>query len=101
MLFRSPNAPVRYFRAPGGNYTQALVNLVAGATKIRFTDYITGTALGLLPGIVLMSALGARLFHILEHPTAANALVLTGMVLACAGVTWLLQKLASRMRHDA
>ena len=79
----------------------ALVNLVAGATKIRFTDYVMGTALGLLPGIVLMSVLGARLFHILEHPTVANALVLIGMVLACAGVTWLLQKLVSRMRHEA
>jgi phospholipase D1/2 len=79
----------------------ALVNLVAGATKIRFTDYMMGTALGLLPGVVLMSALGARLFHILEHPTIVNALVLIGLVLACAGVTWLLQKLVSRMRHEA
>jgi phospholipase D1/2 len=77
------------------------VNLVAGATRIRFTDYILGTALGLLPGIVLMSVLGARLFHILEHPTVANALMLIGMVLLCASVTWLLQKLVSRLRHEA
>ena len=78
----------------------ALVNVVAGATRIRFTDYVLGTALGLLPGIALMSILGERLFHILEHPTVANALALIGMVLLCASVTWLLQKLVSRIRNE-
>ena len=37
-----------------------LVNLVAGAMRIRFLHYLAGTALGLLPGLAVMAALGAR-----------------------------------------
>jgi phospholipase D1/2 len=34
-----------------------LVNLIAGASKIRFADYLLGTVIGMAPGLVLMSAL--------------------------------------------
>ena len=77
-----------------------LVNLVAGAMRIRVLDYMAGTALGLLPGILLMSALGGRVFHILAHPSALNLLALGGALVLCAGVSWGLQKLVSRARHE-
>jgi phospholipase D1/2 len=78
-----------------------LVNLVAGAMRIRFLDYMIGTALGLLPGVLLMSVLGDRLFRILERPTLANVLALLGVLLAWAGLTWLVQRLVSRARREA
>ena len=35
-----------------------LVNLVAGASAIKLVDYLAGTLLGMLPGLIVMSALG-------------------------------------------
>src|SRR6185437_16691040 len=46
-----------------------LVNLVAGASKIPFADYVLGTAIGMAPGLILMSALGNRIWSIMTQPT--------------------------------
>jgi phosphatidylserine/phosphatidylglycerophosphate/cardiolipin synthase-like enzyme/uncharacterized membrane protein YdjX (TVP38/TMEM64 family) len=59
-----------------------LVNLVAGATKIRFADYVFGTVLGMLPGLVLMSALGHQIWSIISEPTPTNILLFVLAVLA-------------------
>jgi hypothetical protein len=47
------------------------VNVVAGASSIRFADYVAGTVLGLLPGLLLMSAFGYQIYPFLVAPTAA------------------------------
>lgn len=39
----------------------ALVNLAAGATRMRWGNYVVGTALGMLPSIVLISLLMGRI----------------------------------------
>ncbi|UZO93795.1 VTT domain-containing protein [Roseomonas mucosa] len=77
-----------------------LVNLVAGAMRIRFFDYMAGTFLGLLPGVVLMSALGDRMTRILEFPTVENVALLLGLMVLWAGVTWGLQRLVRHLRHE-
>jgi len=77
-----------------------LVNLVAGAMRIRFLDYMVGTALGLLPGIALLSLVGEGLSRILEHPTPRNVGMLVVVLVAWAGITWGLQKLFRRWRHE-
>ena len=77
-----------------------LVNLVAGAMRIRFLDYMVGTALGLLPGIALLSLVGEGLSRILEHPTPRNIGMLLLVLTAWAGITWGLQKLFRRLRHE-
>lgn len=55
---------------PIGPYT--VINLVAGASHIRFKDYILGTILGLLPGLVAITALGDRLGGIIRSPKPEN-----------------------------
>ena len=52
-----------------------LVNMVAGASGIRLLDYIAGTLLGLLPGLILMSALGSadRAHHLRAERARAGA----------------------------
>jgi phospholipase D1/2 len=69
--------------------------------RIRFLDYMVGTALGLLPGLVLVSALGDRLVRILDRPTLAEVLGLLAVVALWAGATWLVQRFVSRVRHGA
>ena len=49
-----------------------MVNLAAGASRIPFADYVLGTILGMLPGLVLMSALGHQIFNVLTAPTPLN-----------------------------
>jgi len=38
-----------------------LVNLALGASAIKLVDYVAGTLLGMLPGLIVMSALGHRI----------------------------------------
>jgi phospholipase D1/2 len=61
----------------------ALVNLAAGASGIRFVDFLVGTLIGMLPGLVLMSVMGDRIVRILAEPSASDIVIL---VLCGAGL---------------
>jgi uncharacterized membrane protein YdjX (TVP38/TMEM64 family) len=65
------------------------VNLAAGASAIKLVDYVAGTLLGMLPGLIVMSALGHRVVAIVSDPSLSEVLLL-----ACAVVTWILVSLA-------
>jgi hypothetical protein len=60
-----------------------------------------GTALGLLPGVVLLSVLSDHLLRILDQPSLVNLLGLFAFLALWIGVTWLLQKFVSWMRREA
>jgi phospholipase D1/2 len=76
-----------------------LVNLAAGALRIRFFDYLIGTALGLLPGITVLTLFGARLKATLQHPDTINVSVLAALAIAWIGVSLLLQRWSVRTRR--
>lgn len=76
-----------------------LVNLVAGAIRIPLLDYMVGTALGLAPGLVLMTALGDRLLRIMTDPSATDILGFVVMLLAWGGLSWGLQSLVAWFRR--
>jgi len=66
--------------APVAPYTA--VNLVCGAARIRLTDYLVGTFLGMAPGIAVLTALGNSLTRVLENPTPGMvALVIAAIAL--------------------
>ncbi|HEX6958062.1 MAG TPA: VTT domain-containing protein [Ferrovibrio sp.] len=75
-----------------------IVNLVAGATKIRISDYLLGTLLGLAPGILMLSALGGRLLEILHAPSLGDVLLIVGFLLGWLALSYGLQRLISRWR---
>ena len=58
-----------------------LVNLAVGASGIRFVDFLAGTAIGLAPGLVLLSIMGDRILRILSDPSAGDVVIL----LLCVG----------------
>jgi phospholipase D1/2 len=76
-----------------------VVNLVAGASRIPFADYLFGTIIGMAPGIVLMSALGHRIFSIVTEPTLANILLFILAVLAWLAVSIGVQAIILRWRR--
>jgi uncharacterized membrane protein YdjX (TVP38/TMEM64 family) len=61
-----------------------VVNMVAGASGIRFRDYIWGTVVGMLPGIAAFSVFSDRVAEALRDP--APGTILTVFVIGAAFV---------------
>jgi len=77
-----------------------VVNLVAGASAIRPIDYVAGTMLGMLPGLIVLSILGHQIVGILAHPTAGSVALLGTAVAAWIGVSVGLQVLVTKLSGD-
>jgi phospholipase D1/2 len=73
-----------------------IVNLVAGASAIRLADFMLGTLLGMLPGLVALSALGYQIVRIITHPTATEAALLALAVAGWIAVTLGVQALVGK-----
>lgn len=79
----------------------SVVNLAAGAICIPALDYILGTALGLLPGLAIMSALGDQAVTMIQHPSLGGVAALVGLLAAAVGISVGLQVFVSRRRGKA
>ena len=55
------------------------LNLLAGASPIRFQDYFWASAIGLIPGTILFAFLGDALWH----PMTPRFFVAVGLILCC------------------
>jgi phosphatidylserine/phosphatidylglycerophosphate/cardiolipin synthase-like enzyme/uncharacterized membrane protein YdjX (TVP38/TMEM64 family) len=75
-----------------------VVNLVAGALRIPLPDYVIGTALGLAPGLAVMSLLGDQLARIVADPSLADVGLLAALAICWLGLSIGLQKLLTRAR---
>ncbi len=79
----------------------ALTNMLAGASHIRFGDYMLGSALGLLPGVILVAAFGGELGAVIEGGGREELLALAVVaVLVVAALVGLRAWLRSRYRQD-
>lgn len=66
-----------------------LVNMAAGVTDIGVGRFVAGSMLGMLPGILLMSALGDRIGAWLRHPVPVNLAVLGLCAALLLAAAWL------------
>lgn len=73
-------------------------NLVAGASGIRLGDFVLGTALGMLPGICVMSAFGFQAFELVARPNGRHLALLAAAALAWAAASFALQAWVLRRR---
>lgn len=65
-----------------------IVNLAAGASHIRFLDFLFGTMLGMAPGIFLITIFGHGLQGAIRHPDWKSFVLPGAMALALAlGIT--------------
>lgn len=74
----------------------SIVNLAAGSIRVGFRDYLIGTALGMIPGIVALSFFGGQLRAIWEDPTPARILVTVVAALLWIGLSVGLQRWSGR-----
>lgn len=51
----------------------SLVNVLAGASQLRLTDFLIGTVIGMAPGIIAMAAVGAQIADFARNASWSNA----------------------------
>jgi uncharacterized membrane protein YdjX (TVP38/TMEM64 family) len=71
----------------------SVVNVVAGALRVKLYAFTVGSLLGLAPGPVLVSLFGREVRHALRHPGPASItrVVVTGV--AALGASWLARRM--------
>ena len=72
------------------------VNLVAGALGVPFRDYMLGSALGLTPGMIILSLFGRQAREFWHHPSVSGVLIGVGFAVLWLGVTFGLQRWARK-----
>jgi uncharacterized membrane protein YdjX (TVP38/TMEM64 family) len=73
-----------------------MVNMVAGALRVRLRDYVLGTALGLLPGTVFISLFMGRLSAAWDSPGPGAYGALAGVLALMALAFWLVRRALRR-----
>ncbi|GAB4064713.1 VTT domain-containing protein [Ancylobacter sonchi] len=76
----------------------SFVNLVAGAVGIPFAEYLAGTVLGLMPGLIVMTALGRQVVDILAAPSLGAVALLVGFLALWIVLSLSFQLLVNRLR---
>jgi uncharacterized membrane protein YdjX (TVP38/TMEM64 family) len=91
-LSRQGLAAVAFLRVmPVAPFT--LVNLVCGASGIRFLDFLGGSVVGMVPGICLFTFLGRSILDVFRNPAPGNVLILLLALVLPAILAVVLQRL--------
>lgn len=81
---------------PGSPF--ALVSVAAGASDIRFLDYLLGTAIGIMAPVIAMTVATEQISRLLTEPSALQLAMLVGVIMlwiaAAFGAQALLEKIA-------
>lgn len=75
-----------------------VVNLVMGAAHVRPRAYLAGTALGLVPGVFVMTMVGDRLREMWREPDPMNILWFILVTVLWIGLAFVLQRIVARVR---
>jgi phosphatidylserine/phosphatidylglycerophosphate/cardiolipin synthase-like enzyme/uncharacterized membrane protein YdjX (TVP38/TMEM64 family) len=78
----------------------SIVNLVAGASRLRFRDFVIGSAIGLLPGMVGISLFADRLAATIQKPDIATFAMLAAVVAALIAGGFAFWRWEKRQRND-
>jgi len=79
---------------PLGPFT--IVNMVAGSTRIRFSDFMIGTVIGMLPGTLAICLFADRLRAAIQQPTWQDGGVLLLIALGFGALLLLVRHLLKR-----
>ncbi len=76
-----------------------IVNLIAGASHIGLKEYLIGTALGMLPGILVITIFADRLLYTIKNPGWINAATAATLAAAMILGSWWIKKRLVRTKH--
>jgi phosphatidylserine/phosphatidylglycerophosphate/cardiolipin synthase-like enzyme/uncharacterized membrane protein YdjX (TVP38/TMEM64 family) len=75
-----------------------IVNLVAGASHIRLRDFMIGSVLGMVPGILLTVTFAHQLLTAIRHPNFESVAAMLAIGFALVGISVLLQRVLGRRK---
>lgn len=75
-----------------------LVNMVAGAMRVRYRDFLVGTIIGMFPGLLAMTILGLSVERILRGGGWGGAALLFAAIAATGAVGWAAQRWIAPVR---
>lgn len=78
-----------------------VINLVAGASHIRFRDYLVGTIVGMAPGALALTAFADRLIAAIARPDLPTVAGFLAVAVVVIGVLWGLRRWARGRSADA
>lgn len=76
-----------------------VINLIAGASHVRWLDYFIGTVVGMAPGVALMTVFGSSLAELWRDPEPLNIAGIVAVIIGWLGLSVLLQRFAVRLRR--
>ena len=76
-----------------------VVNLVMGAMRIRFRDFLLGTFLGMLPGMLAATVLSDQLANLLDDSAVVNWWMIGAAILMLATFAYFGQRYLRRSSH--
>lgn len=75
-----------------------VINLIAGASHVKALDFMAGTAIGMLPGMIVMTLFGSSLMSLLDNPQPHHILLMGAIITLWITVSVVMQRVASRVR---
>jgi uncharacterized membrane protein YdjX (TVP38/TMEM64 family) len=70
----------------------SVINVLAGATHIRTKDFVVGTIIGELPGLIGLSIFVDQITNTIRHPGPGSYAILAGLVFVIASLFWMLRR---------
>jgi uncharacterized membrane protein YdjX (TVP38/TMEM64 family) len=70
----------------------SVVNMIAGATHIRTSDFLIGTVLGELPGLIAIAIFVDQVTTTLRNPGLWSYLILAGSAVVIVSAVWALRR---------
>ena len=70
--------------------------LIAGATHIRARDFVVGTVIGELPGLIALSIFVDQITSTVKDPGPGSYALLAGSAVVIVGGVWLLRRWLSK-----
>jgi phospholipase D1/2 len=75
-----------------------LANIMAGASRIRFLDFMIGTLLGMGSIVIILSVFGYQLLELREKPTAGSIAFTVVLPLVSFGIALTVNRIVQRRR---
>ena len=76
-----------------------LSNIVAGASRVRYRDFVLGTILGMGAGVVALAGFGSQVVESLRHPSPAAVAGVAVCLVVPLTLAWLINRTLRRRRH--
>jgi phosphatidylserine/phosphatidylglycerophosphate/cardiolipin synthase-like enzyme/uncharacterized membrane protein YdjX (TVP38/TMEM64 family) len=77
----------------------SLINVAAGAIRIRLGDFLAGTLIGMAPGMAALTVFGDRIEAMLRDPSPGRVALLLGALALVVGVAYGSDRWAARRRR--